>query len=57
MEGTTGHVTYNVDTVEQIDGNLASLSPGHPDVNLLLDARLKMRLLDLIWPSAVPSAS
>lgn len=33
--------TYRVETVKAIDGNLDSMRarPGHPDIDLLLDAR------------------
>lgn len=45
MDGVSGHVTYNVDTLWLIDGNLGSLPSRHPDVDLLLDARQKIALL------------
>lgn len=50
MDGYNGHVTYIVDTVYVIDGNLASLRRGHPDINLLLDARRLVSTLNAMFP-------
>jgi hypothetical protein len=51
MDGVYG-VTYNVDTVESIDGNLDSMRarPDHPDIDRLLDARRHVSVLNFIWP-------
>ncbi|WP_405747896.1 hypothetical protein [Streptomyces canus] len=51
MDGVYG-VTYNVDTVESIDGNLDSMRarPDHPDIDRLLDARRHVGVLNFIWP-------
>lgn len=56
MDGSYG-VTYKVDTVHTIDGNLEGLRwrPGHPDIDLLLDARHLVGTLNFIWPPAKES--
>ncbi|MGW0586048.1 hypothetical protein ACWD25_61730 [Streptomyces sp. NPDC002920] len=51
MDGAFGS-TYNVNTVEAIDGNLDSMRarPDHPDIDRLLDARRLVSVLNCIWP-------
>ncbi|MGW0576323.1 hypothetical protein ACWD25_10215 [Streptomyces sp. NPDC002920] len=53
MDGAFGS-TYNVNTIEAIDGNLDSMRfrPDHPDIDRLLDARRHVSVLSYIWPPA-----
>lgn len=56
MDGMYG-TTYRVSTIDEIDANLDSLRhrPGHPDIDLLLDARRIVGVLNYVWPEEIPS--
>ena len=45
MDGTS-RVTYRVSTIGAVDAALGHLCKGHPDVDLLLDARRVISMLN-----------